>query len=184
MTDVTRILSAIEQGDPRAAEQLFPLVYDELRKLAARKMAGEKPGQTLDATALVHEVYLRMVDVNEAGRWQSRGHFFRVAADVMRHILVDRARRRQSQKRGGTRKRVALDEASFTGAKESEVLAVSEALTALAAVDPKAAELVKLRYFVGLSIPDAAEVLNIGARSADRLWAYARAWLSRAMREP
>jgi RNA polymerase sigma factor (TIGR02999 family) len=181
MADVTRILLALQQEDPHATEQLFPLVYDELRRLAAHKLAGEKPGQTLQATALVHEAYLRLVDVNEARGWHSRGHFFSAAAEAMRHILVDRARRKQSQKRGGGRLRVAFDEASVAAGNEREILAVDEALAGLAAVDPRAAELVKLRYFAGLSIPDAAKVMNMGARSADRLWAYARAWLHRAI---
>jgi len=183
MTDLTRILSAIEEGQAGAAEQLFPLVYDELRKLAARKMAREKPGQTLDATALVHEAYLKLIDVGGARRWQSRGQFFSAAAEAMRHILVDRVRRKQSRKRGGGRKRVVFDEGNFAAEDEGEVLAVDEALAALATVDPQAAELVKLRYFAGLSIPDAAKVMNIGARSADRLWAYARAWLRRRIGE-
>jgi RNA polymerase sigma factor (TIGR02999 family) len=184
MNDVTSILSAIEEGDRGAADRLFPLVYEELRRLAAAKMAQEKPGQTLEATALVHEVYLRLVDVDKARRWQSRGHFFSAAAEAMRHILVERARRTHSQKRGGGRARVSFDEAEVAAADESEVLAVDEALAGLAAVDPRAAELVKLRYFAGLSIPDAAQVLNMGARSADRLWAFARAWLRRAIAAP
>jgi RNA polymerase sigma factor (TIGR02999 family) len=184
MSDVTRILSAIEKGDAGAAEQLLPHVYDELRRLAAQKMAHEKPGQTLDATALVHEAYLKLVDAKKARHWQSRGHFFSAAAEAMRHILVDRARRKHSQKRGGGRKRVALDEPILAAVDDREILAVNEALAELAAVDPQAAELVKLRYFAGLSIPDAADVMNIGARSADRLWAYARAWLRRAIGEP
>jgi RNA polymerase sigma factor (TIGR02999 family) len=182
MNEVTHILSSIEQGDPRAAEQLLPLVYDELRRLAAEKMAQEKPGQTLQATALVHEVYLRLVDVEKARHWKSRGHFFAAAAEAMRHILVDRARRKRSRKRGGDRARVEFDEANLATAQApEEVLAVDEALTGLAAADAQAAELVKLRYFGGLSIPDAAEVLDISPRSADRLWAYARAWLQRAI---
>jgi RNA polymerase sigma factor (TIGR02999 family) len=159
-------------------------VYDELRRLAAHKLAGEKPGQTLQATALVHEAYLRLVDVNEARSWHSRGHFFSAAAEAMRHILVDRARRKQSQKHGGGRMRVVFDEASVAAGNEREILAVDEALAGLAAIDPRAAELVKLRYFAGLSIPDAAKILNMGARSADRLWAYARAWLRRAIDGP
>jgi RNA polymerase sigma factor (TIGR02999 family) len=183
MTDLTRILSAIEEGDSGAVEQLFPLVYDELRRLAAQKMAGEKPGQTIDATALVHEAYLRLVDVEKTRHWRSRGQFFSAAAEAMRHILVDRARRKQSRKRGGDRKRIAFDEESIASNDEGEVLAVNEALARLAAVDPQAAELVKLRYFAGMSIPDAARVLHIGARSADRLWAYARAWLRRQIGE-
>jgi RNA polymerase sigma factor (TIGR02999 family) len=182
MNDVTRILAAVEQGDCGAADRLFPLVYDELRRLAAERMAQEKPGQTLEATALVHEVYLRLVDVDEARHWHSRGHFFSAAAEAMRRILVERARRKNRQKRGGGRTRVPFDEANVAASgDESEVLAVNEALDGLAVADPQAAELVKLRYFAGLSIPDAAEILNIGARSADRLWVYARAWLRRAI---
>jgi RNA polymerase sigma factor (TIGR02999 family) len=184
MSDVTRILSAIEQGDPHAAEQLLPLIYDELRRLAAQKMAQEKPGQTLQATALVHEAYLKLVDGEKAQHWNSRRHFFAAAADAMRHILVDRARRKHSRKRGGDRIRVEFDEAKVASVQDSdEVLAVDEALTGLAAADSQAAELVKLRYFAGLSIPEAAEVLHISPRSADRLWAYARAWLRRAIGE-
>src|SRR6185437_2544257 len=171
----------IERGDAGAVEQLFPLVYNELRKLAAQKMAGEKPGQTIDATALVHEAYLRLVNVEKTRHWRSSRQFFSAAAEAMRHILVDRARRKQSRKRGGDRKRVAFYEESIASNDEGEVLAVNEALARLAEVDPQAAELVKLRYYAGLSIPAAAEVLNIGPRSADRLWAYARAWLRRAV---
>jgi RNA polymerase sigma factor (TIGR02999 family) len=182
MADVTRILDAIEQGDSRAAEQLLPLVYDELRKLAAEKMAQEKPGQTLQATALVHEAYLRLVDADRARHWNGRDHFFAAAAEAMRHLLVDRARRKRSRKRGGDRARVAFDEESLAAPEHAEeVLAVHEALAGLAAADAQAAELVKLRYFAGLSIPEAAEVLNLSPRSADRLWAYARAWLRRAI---
>jgi RNA polymerase sigma factor (TIGR02999 family) len=181
VNDVTQILSAIEQGDPSAAEQLLPLVYDELRRLAAEKMAQEKPGQTLQATALVHEAYVKLVDVEAARRWHSRGHFFAAAAEAMRRILVDRARRKRSRKRGGDRVRVDLDEAKLAAEDFEEVLAVDEALAALAAADPQAAELVKLRYFAGMSIPEAAEALTLPPRSADRLWAYARAWLRRAI---
>jgi RNA polymerase sigma factor (TIGR02999 family) len=184
MSDVTRILSAIEKGDAGAAEQLLPFVYEELRRLAARKMAHEKPGQTLDPTALVHEAYLRLVHVEKARHWQSRAHFFSAAAEAMRQILVDRVRRKHSQKRGGGRKRVALDDPNLAAVDKREILAVNEALAGLAAVDPQAAELVKLRYFAGLSNSDAAGVLDISARSADRLWAYARAWLRRAVGEP
>ena len=184
MNEVTSILSALEQGDSRAAEQLLPLVYDELRKLAAQKLSQEKPGQTLQATALVNEAYVRLVDVDKARHWNSRGHFFTAAAEAMRHILVERARRKRSRKRGGNRARVELDVANLAAAEDSEeVLAVDEALTDLAKTDAQAAELVKLRYFVGLSIPEAAEALNISPRSADRLWAYARAWLRRAIGE-
>ena len=182
MSEVTRILSAIDQGDPLAAEQLLPLVYDELRKLAAQKMAQEAPGHTLQATALVHEAYLRLVGQDKTRTWKSRAYFLFAASEAMRHILVDRARRKRSRKRGGDRVRVAFDEVNSTAAQDSdEVLAVDEALAGLATADPHAAELVKLRYFAGLSIPEAAEVLNLSPRSADRLWAYARAWLRRAI---
>src|SRR6266851_1240897 len=171
MTEVTRILSAIEQGDPHAAEQLLPLVYDELRKLAARKLGHEKPGQTLQATALVHEAYLRLVASGDANgmvsgeasaprtrHWKSSRHFFAAAAEAMRHILVDRASRKLSRKRGGDRARLEFDEAHFAAAQDSEeVLAVDEALASLALADPQAAELVKLRYFAGLSILEAAK---------------------------
>ena len=185
MNKVTRILSAIEEGDAHAAEQLLPLVYEELRKLAAQKLAQEKPGQTLQATALVHEAYLRLVGGDSDQHWNSRGHFFAAAAEAMRHILVDSARRKRSRKRGGDRDRVALGVANFADTENAEeVLAVSEALAGLAATDAQAAELVKLRYFAGLSIPETAEVLNISPRTADRLWAYARAWLRRAIGEP
>jgi RNA polymerase sigma factor (TIGR02999 family) len=184
MGDLTRMLSDIEEGRAGAAEQLFPLVYDELRKLAAIRMAQEKPGQTLDATALVHEIYLKLVDVERARRWRSRGQFFSAAAEAMRHILVDRARRKQSQKRGGDRKRVAFSEGSLASEDEREVLAIDEALADLAAADSQAAELVKLRYFAGLTIPEAAEVLNMSVRTANRLWAYARAWLHRRIGGP
>jgi RNA polymerase sigma factor (TIGR02999 family) len=184
MDDVTQLLSAIEHGDAHAAEQLLPLVYDELRRLAAEKMAREKPGQTLQATALVHEAYVRLVNVEKARQWKSRGHFFAAAAEAMRHILVDQARRKRSRKRGGDRLRVSFDEANLTAAEDSEeILAVDEALAALAATDAQAAELVKLRYFAGLSIPEAAEALGLPTRSANRLWAYARAWLRRAIGE-
>jgi RNA polymerase sigma factor (TIGR02999 family) len=185
MSEVTRILSAIEQGDAQAAEQLLPLVYDELRRLAAQQMAQEAPGQTLQATALVHEAYLRLVDGDKARHWNSCSHFFTAAAEAMRRILVDRARRKRSRKRGGDRARVAYDEANLAAPEDAdELLAVDEALAGLAAADAQAAELVKLRYFAGLSIPEAAQVLNIGSRSADRLWAYARAWLRRAIGKP
>jgi RNA polymerase sigma factor (TIGR02999 family) len=181
MTDVTRILSAIEQGDPHAAEQLLPLVYDELRKLAAEKLAQEKPGQTLQATALVHEAYLRLVDVEEAQHWNSRGHFFAAAAEAMRRILIEHARRKQSRKRGGDRVRQDLDAVVDLAAPESpeEVLALDEALQKLAAKDKSAADVVHLRFFAGLPMPEVAKLLGISPRTADRLWAYARAWLHR-----
>ncbi len=164
MADVTHILSAIEQGDPQAAEQLLPLVYDELHRLAAEKLAREKPGQTLDTTALLHEAYLRLAGGEQARQWNGRGHFFADAAEAMRRLLVDRARRRRSRKRGGDRTRVDFDEAGLAAAEcPDEMLAVDEALAGLAAVDAQAAELVQLRYFAGLSIPEAADP----ARAAD-----------------
>ena len=185
MTDVTRILSQIESGDPSAAEQLLPLVYEELRKLAAAKLAQEKPGQTLQATALVHDAYLRLVDVEQAQHWDSRGHFFAAAAESMRRILVDGARRRQSLKHGGGRERQQLDDLAIAGPEPDEkVLAVSEAMEQLSAVDKTAAELVKLRYFAGLTGEDAASALGLSERSADRLWVYARAWLLKHLDDP
>jgi RNA polymerase sigma factor (TIGR02999 family) len=178
MTDVTQILSQIEQGDPSAAEELLPLVYDELRKLAAAKLANEKPGQTLQATALVHDAYIRLVDAKKAQRWNSRGHFFAAAAEAMRRILIDQARRKQSQKRSAGRDRCSLDDAEIVAPEPSlKVLAVSEALERFEGIDKPAAELVKLRYFAGLTIPQAAEVIGISSTTADRYWAYARAWL-------
>jgi RNA polymerase sigma factor (TIGR02999 family) len=178
MTEVTRILSAIEQGDPHAAKQLLPLVYDELRKLAAQRLAQEKPGQTLQATALVHEAYLRLVDGAGDRSWNGRTHFFRAAAEVMRRILVDNARAKQSQKRGGDWRRVDLDSAVEVKEEPSaDVVAVHEALDLLLQYDSEKAELVKLRYFAGLSIEEAAEVLGISRATADRHWRYAKTWL-------
>jgi RNA polymerase sigma factor (TIGR02999 family) len=178
MSDVTRILSAIEHGDPHAAEQLLPLVYEELRQLAARRLAHEKPGQTLQATALVHEAYLRLVDAERASHWDGRGHFFAAAAEAMRRILVDSARSKDSQKRGARRKRRPLDEATLVAPRvDEDVLAVDEALDRLAATDHEAAELVKLRFFAGFTAGQAAEALGISPRSADRIWAYARSFL-------
>jgi RNA polymerase sigma factor (TIGR02999 family) len=178
MSEVTRILSAIEQGDPHAAAQLLPLVYDELRQLAAQKLAQEKPGQTLQATALVHEAYLRLVDVETAQRWDSRGHFFAAAAQAMRRILVDHARQRRSQRRGGAAKRHSLARLDpAIPAPDEELLAVDEALQRLEKLAPPKAELVKLRYFAGLTIPEAAQALGISVPTANRYWAYARAWL-------
>jgi RNA polymerase sigma factor (TIGR02999 family) len=175
MSEVTRILSAIEQGDPLAAEQLLPLVYDELRRLAAQKLAQEKPGQTLQATALVHEAYLRVVGVEKDQHWNSRAHFFGAAAEAMRRILVDQARRKQADKRGGKGRRVPLDavDVGFTSPAE-ELLDIDEALTRLAAEDPQAARLIQLRYFAGLSIEDAAEVVGISRSTAYEHWSYAR----------
>lgn len=178
MSDVTRILTAIDQGDPKAPEQLLPLVYKELRKLAAQKLAQEKPGQTLQATALVHEAYLRLVDVEKAQHWESRGHFFAAAAEAMRRILIDNARRRRSRRRGGEAKRLPLEglEAAVP-VSDDQLLAINEALERLHSFDPPKAEMVKLRYFGGLTISEAAETLGIAVTTANRYWAYARAWL-------
>src|SRR5438046_1796882 len=178
MGDVTRILDAIAAGDPHAAAQLLPLVYDELRKLAAQKMAREEPGQTLQATALVHEAYLRLVDREKAQHWNSRGHFFAAAAEAMRRILVETARRKASLKRGGGMEREVLPESRLTAPEvENDLVALDDALTQLAETDALAAELVKLRYFAGLTSAQAAEALGISARTADRTWVYARSWL-------
>jgi RNA polymerase sigma factor (TIGR02999 family) len=175
MSEVTRILSAIERGDPQAASQLLPLVYDELRRLAAERLAHEQPGQTLQATALVHEAYLRLVDVEQAQRWNSRGHFFAAAAEAMRRILVDQARRKQAVKRGGRGRRVPLDAVDVgSDPAADELLDIDEALTRLAAEDAQAARLIQLRYFAGLSVEDAAEVVGISRSTAYEHWAYAR----------
>jgi RNA polymerase sigma factor (TIGR02999 family) len=183
MSDVTRILSAVEKGDPHAAEQLLPLVYEELRKLAAQRLAQEAPGQTLQATALVHEAYLRLVDVEKAQHWNSRSHFFAAAAEAMRRILVDSARSKGTLKRGTGRRRQALDEASLVAPPlDEDILAVNEALDRLAATDSEAAELVKLRFFAGFTAEQAAEAMGISARSADRIWAYARAFLLKQLK--
>jgi RNA polymerase sigma factor (TIGR02999 family) len=178
MSNVTQILSAIEQGDPSAAEQLLPLVYDELRKLAGAKLAQEKPGQTLQPTALVHEAFLRLVDGERPQDWNGRGHFFAAAAEAMRRILVDQARCKQSQRRGGGRQRLDLEQLPLAAPEpDLDVLAVHEALERFEQVDPVKARLVKLRYFAGLTLPEAAVALGISATTADRYWAYARAWL-------
>jgi len=178
MKEVTCILSAVEQGDPHAAEQLLPLVYDELRQLAAQKLVQEKPGQTLQATALVHEAYLRLVDVEQAQQWNSRGHFFAAAAEAMRRILVERARHKASHKRGGRAQRIDLDSLEVAAADRGhELLLLDDALRELEQHDAQAAQLVKLRYFAGLGHQEAAEALGISRRAADRLWALARAWL-------
>jgi RNA polymerase sigma factor (TIGR02999 family) len=183
MSDVTCILFAIEQGDPHAAEQLLPLVYQELRTLAAQKLAQEKPGQTLQATALVHEAYLRLVDADQGQHWSGRGHFFASAAEAMRRILVDTARSKDSLKRGAGRKRHPLDEASLIAPPlDEDILAVNEALDRLAATDSEAAELVKLRFFAGFTAEQAAEAMGISARSADRIWAYARTFLLKQLK--
>jgi RNA polymerase sigma factor (TIGR02999 family) len=180
LTEVTRILSAIHQGDAQAAEQLLPLVYKELRKLAAQKLARETPGQTLDATALVHEAYLRLVDTRTVPHWNSRGHFFAAAAEAMRRILVEKARKRGRLKRGGDRQRLDLDGIQLS-VKEvpDDILALDDALTELTRQHPAKAELVKLRYFAGLTLTEAAQVLGIATSTADRYWTYARAWLYR-----
>ena len=181
MNDVTQILSAIEQGDIRAADQLFPLVYDALRQLAAAQLADEAPGQTLQATALVHEAYLKLVE-SGAQRWNSRGHFFGAAAEAMRRILVDRARKRNSIKYGGDRVREPFNEAQVMAPEVGEdLVALDEALTQLTARDAEAAELVKLRFFAGLTSAQAAEALDISPRTADRVWTYARTFLLAAL---
>jgi RNA polymerase sigma factor (TIGR02999 family) len=183
MGEVTHVLTAIEGGDPRAAEQLLPLVYDELRKLAARKLAQERPGQTLEATALVHEAYVRLVGTTPAGaapEWEGRGHFFAAAAEAMRRILVEKARRRCRRKHGGGLPRVDLELADLASPlPDEELLALDEALTRLAAEDPVRARLVRLHFFAGLSNEEAAEALGVSAATAKRYWRYARAWLHR-----
>jgi RNA polymerase sigma factor (TIGR02999 family) len=182
MADVTRILSAIQAGDSLAAEQLLPLVYDELKKLAAARMAAEVPGQTLQATALVHEAYLRLVNVDQAQHWNSRGHFFAAAAEAMRRILVDQARRKLADKYGGGQPRVELpDELSAPEGRSDDLLALDEALGRLECHDADAARLVKLRYFAGLTHQGAADALGISRGAADRLWALGRAWLFRQL---
>ena len=182
MNDVTRILSAIEQGDAQASEQLLPLVYDELRKLAAQRLAQEKPGQTLQATALVHEAYLRLVDFDTIHRWDSRGHFFAAAAEAMRRILVENARRKGSARAGGGRRRVDLVEIEPTTERSRvDLLALDEALERLEAKDRRKAELVKLRFFAGLTNQQAAAALGISTSTADNDWAYAKSWLRIAM---
>jgi len=182
MNDVTRILSAIGAGNPAAADQLLPLVYCELRELAARKLAQEKPGQTLQATALVHEAYVRLIGVEPAQPWNGRGHFFAAAAEAMRRILVDQARRKQADKHGGSRLRVELPpDLAAPADQPDDLLALDEALAALESHDPEAARLVKLRYFAGLAHQDAAEAMGISRGAADRLWALARAWLFRRL---
>jgi RNA polymerase sigma factor (TIGR02999 family) len=177
MNEVTRILSAVEQGDPHAANELLPLVYDELRKLAAEKLAHEATGQTLQPTALVHEAYIRLVDVERAQHWNSRGHFFSAAAEAMRRILVDRARRKQAARHGGGRRRVPLREHHRFTESPDDLLGLDDALTRFAAVEPAKAELVKLRFFAGLSTAESAAALGISVATAERWLAYARTWL-------
>jgi RNA polymerase sigma factor (TIGR02999 family) len=183
MSDVTRILNSAQTGDPRAAEELLPLVYQELRRLAAVKMAREKPGQTLQPTALVHEAWLRLAG-NQEAHWQGRAHFFGAAAEAMRRILIDRARRRKALRRGGDPHKVDVDEVDLPApGDDDEILAVHEVLEQLAAQDPRKAELVKLRYFVGLNFEETAEVLGIAVPTAKQWWAYARAWLLTEMKK-
>jgi RNA polymerase sigma factor (TIGR02999 family) len=178
MKDVTRILSALEQGDPLAPEQLLPLVYDELRQLAAQKLAQEKPGQTLQATALVHEAYVRLVDVEKAQQWNSRGHFFAAAAEAMRRILVEQARHKKSAKGGGQMQRIELQEERLAApSRDVDLIALDDALGKLARQDRRKAELVKLRFFAGLTLRQAADVLGIAESTADADWAYAKSWL-------
>jgi len=178
MSDVTRILSQIESGDPLAADQLLPLVYDELRKLATAKLTQEKPGQTLQATALVHEAYLRLVGAQQGQVWDSRGHFFSAAAEAMRRILIDRARHKNSFKRGGDQQRVELADADIqVDAPSTDLLALNEALDNLEQQDKLKADLVKLRFFAGLTIPQAAKALGISSTTADKYWSYAKCWL-------
>lgn len=183
MSEVLRILSSLQRGDPQAAGQLLPVVYDELRKLAAQKLAHEAPGQTLQATALVHEAYLRLVDVDRPQQWDGRNHFLAAAAEAMRRILVDNARRKQCIKRGGGLVRHDLDDIAISSPPIAEdLVALDEALNKLAQTDMQAAELVKLRYFAGLTAREAADVLDISERTADRLWAFGRSWLLNEIR--
>jgi RNA polymerase sigma factor (TIGR02999 family) len=178
MSDVTQILNQIEDGDPQAAEKLLPLVYDELRKLAATKMAQEKPGQTLQATALVHEAYVRLVDTEKAQQWDSRGHFFAAAAEAMRRILVEKARHKASPMHGGSRNRVELNDiCSGTRVSPEDLLSIDEAIAKLAQVNPSKADLVRLRFYAGMSVPEAAKALGVSVASAERYWTYARSWL-------
>jgi RNA polymerase sigma factor (TIGR02999 family) len=184
MNQVTRILHAIERGDPQAADSLLPLVYDELRKLASQRLANEKPGQTLQATALVHEAYLRLVDTERTQDWNGRAHFFGAAAEAMRQILMNRARDKKRLKRGGGWKRVSLDQlARADDASDDDLIAVDEVLARLAEHDQTCADLVKLRFFAGLTLEEAAASLGLGRRTADRHWAYARAWMYNALSE-
>jgi RNA polymerase sigma factor (TIGR02999 family) len=178
MSDVTQILAAIERGEPQAAEQLLPLVYDELRRLAAQKLAHERPGQTLPPTALVHEAYVRLVDADQARHWNSRGHFFMAAAQAMRRILIDNARRKQAEKHGGGMRRADLEQAEALAAPGAEEwIALDEALEVLSRHDPVAGKLVHLRYFAGLSVEEAGEALGLSRATAYRHWTFARAWL-------
>jgi RNA polymerase sigma factor (TIGR02999 family) len=184
MSEVTQILNDIEQGNPQAADKLLPLVYDELRKLAAEKMAQEKPGQTLEATGLVHEAYVRLVGPDQNKKWENRGHFFAAAAEAMRRILINRARDKGRQKRGGDRQRLDLERLAVADkASDEEVIAVDDALQRLGEQNPPCAELVKLRFFTGLTMEEAAAALNIAPRTAHRYWVFARAWLYNVLRQ-
>ena len=185
MDEMTQVLNAIDRGDAQAVGQLLPLVYEELRKLAAQKLAQEKPGQTLQATALVHEAYLRLTGRGDEQRWSSRGHFFGAAAEAMRRILVEHARYKHRQRHGGEHRRVPLDAVDIAAAEpEDDILALDEALNRLAEAEPVAAEVVKLRYFAGLTIEQTAEAINISVRTANRHFAFAKAWLFQQMRSP
>ena len=178
MSDITQVLFDIEQGDPSAAEQLLPLVYDELRKLAATRLSHEKPGQTIDATALVHEAYLRLVDCERVQHWNSRGHFFAAAAEAMRRILVEQARHKKTKRAGGKFRRIGLSIAQAKKQTDTlDLLALNEALDQLAKVDPRASDLVKLRFFAGLTVPQAAEAIGVSTATAENDWAYAKSWL-------
>lgn len=183
MSEVTRILSRIDQGDPDAADQLLPLVYEELRKLAAAKLSHEQPGQTLQPTALVHEAYLRLVESGQEQTWSGRGHFFAAAAEAIRRILIERARGKRRLKRGGSARKVQLDEGIGLAADQEldELIDLNEVLDLLEERDPDKAAVVKMRFFAGLSIPQVAEAMSISTSTADRYWAYARAWLVREM---
>ena len=183
MSDVTKILSAIEDGDQGASDRLLPLVYTELRRLAAERMSREKPGQTIQATALVHEAFLKLVDVEKAQHWNSRGHFFGAAAEAMRRILIDNARRKQAEKHGGDFHRVQLDNVDVAVAGRFDLLALDDALSKLETEEPEKAELVKLRYFAGFTIEEAAEMLGISRTTASRHWTYARTWLYAELKE-
>jgi len=183
MNDVTQILQQIESGDPSGASRLLPLIYDELRQLAASRLRDEKPGQTLQATALVHDAYIRLVDVEKAQHWNSRGHFFGAAAEAMRRILIDQARRKKSDRAGGGLNRHGVEDTEIAISEpEIDLLVLNEALERFEQIDPPAAELVKLRYYAGLTIAQAADALGISSSTADRHWAYARAWLHAALK--
>jgi RNA polymerase sigma factor (TIGR02999 family) len=183
MSDITQLLNAVARGEKRAADELLPLIYDELRRLAAQRLSREKPGQTLDATALVHEAYLRLVGPDVEPHWDGRGHFFAAAAEAMRRILIDNARRKRRPKHGGDRRRVDLDEALIVDEPREDLLALDEALSKLAEREPVKAELVKLRYFAGLTVPEAAGVLGISVPTAERYWTFARVWLYAALND-